>query len=195
MLASILMPLRQMRSIVLSFGMVVSAMGCTQADRLYATSGGAPSPSFAPIVQVVMPAVVNVSAVQRMNKAALDREERQAGRVEDRVALSGIPPSVVDELLRRFLDGRRHKAEPDPKVASVALGSGFIIDPSGYVVTDDHVVENAETVTVVVQDATEYSARIVGRDPLTDIALLKIDGARPLPNVRWGDSDEARVGD
>jgi serine protease Do len=111
------------------------------------------------------------------------------------VALSGLPPSVVDELLRRFLDERRHKGAPDPKVASVALGSGFIIDPSGYVVTDDHVVENAELVTVVIQDATEYPARIVGRDPLTDIALLKIDGARPLPNVRWGDSDAARVGD
>jgi serine protease Do len=77
----------------------------------------------------------------------------------------------------------------------VALGSGFIIDPGGYVVTDDHVVENAEAVTVVVQDSTEYPARIIGRDPLTDIALLKIDGARPLPNVRWGDSDAARVGD
>jgi serine protease Do len=77
----------------------------------------------------------------------------------------------------------------------VALGSGFIIDPGGYVVTDDHVVENAEAVTVVLQDATEYVARIVGRDPLTDLALLKIDGARALPHVRWGDSDTARVGD
>ena len=170
-------------------------MGCTQADRFYAAGGGSPEPSFAPIVQEVMPAVVNVSAVQRVSKAAVDREGTQAGRVEDRVALSGLPPSVVDELLRRFLDGRRRKSEPDPKVASVALGSGFIIDPSGYVVTDDHVVENAEAVTVVVQDATEYPARIVGRDPLTDIALLKIDGARPLPNIRWGDSDAARVGD
>jgi serine protease Do len=194
MFAPILQPLPQMKSILLSVGIVVSAMGCTQADRFYA-GGGPPSPSFAPIVQEVMPAVVNVSAVQRVSKAALDREGTQAGLVEDRVALSGIPPSVVEEMLRRFLDGRRHKGEPDPKVASVALGSGFIIDPSGYVVTDDHVVENAEAVTVVVQDATEYSARIVGRDPLTDIALLKIDGARPLPNVRWGDSDGARIGD
>jgi serine protease Do len=82
-----------------------------------------------------------------------------------------------------------------PKVASVALGSGFIIDPSGYVVTDDHVVENAEKVTIVVQDTTEYSARIVGRDPLTDLALLKIDAERPLSYVRWGDSDAARIGD
>jgi serine protease Do len=197
MLALIPQPSPRTRSIVLSFGIVASAMGCTQADRFYTAGAGAPATSFAPIVQEVMPAVVNVSAVQRVSKAAVDQEEMRSGRVEDRVALSGLPPSVVDELLRRFLDERRHKGEPDPdpKVASVALGSGFIIDPSGYVVTDDHVVENAEAVTVVVQDATEYPARIVGRDPLTDIALLKIDGARALPNVRWGDSDAARVGD
>jgi serine protease Do len=195
MLGSILQPPPQMRSIVLSFGIVAAALGCTQADRFYAADDRASAPSFAPIVQEVMPAVVNVSAVQRMSKAAVDPEETGAGRAEDRVALSGIPPSVVEELLRRFLDGRRHKAEPDPKVASVALGSGFIIDPSGYIVTDDHVVENAQAVTVVVQDGSEYSSRIVGRDPLTDIALLKIDAARPLPNIRWGDSDAARVGD
>ena len=195
MLALALQPSPRMKSIVLLFGIVASTMGCTQTDQFYAAGGGTPAPSFAPIVQEVMPAVVNVSAVQRVSKAAIEREGTQAGRVEDRVALSGLPPSVVDELLRRFLDGRRHKGEPEAKVASVALGSGFIIDPSGYVVTDNHVVENAEAVTVVVQDATEYAARIVGRDPLTDIALLKIDGARALPNVRWGDSDTARVGD
>jgi serine protease Do len=80
-------------------------------------------------------------------------------------------------------------------VAAVALGSGFIIDPSGYVVTDDHVVENAEKVTVVLQDSTEYPARIVGRDPMTDLALLKIEAAQPFSYVRWGDSDAARVGD
>jgi serine protease Do len=191
----ILHRLPRMKLIVLSCGIAASAMGCTQADQLDAAGGRMAAPSFAPIVQQVMPAVVNVSAVQRVSKAAVDREPTQVDRAEDQVALSGIPPSVVEELLRRFLDGRRHKAEPDPKVASVALGSGFIIDPRGYVVTDDHVVENAEAVTVVVQDATEYSARIVGRDPLTDIALLKIDGARPLANVHWGDSDAVRVGD
>jgi serine protease Do len=195
MLAPFLDSLQQMRSIVLSFGVVASTLGCAQSDRFYAVDGGASAPSFAPVVQEVMPAVVNVSAIQRVSKAALDREETGADRGEDQVALSDLPPSVVEELLRRFLDGRRHKGEPDPKVASVALGSGFIIDSSGYVVTDDHVIENAEAVTVVVQDATEYPARIVGRDPLTDIALLKIDGARPLPNVRFGDSDAARVGD
>jgi serine protease Do len=187
-------PLHRVRSAVLSFGIVMTAMGCTQADRFYSAGGGQP-PSFAPVVQEVMPAVVNVAAVQRENKTAADLGETQAGRAEGRVSLSDVPPSMLDELLRRFLDGRRHRGAPGPKIASVALGSGFIIDPSGYVVTDDHVVENAEAVTVVAQDATEYVARIIGRDPLTDLALLKIEGARPLPHVRWGDSDAARVGD
>src|SRR2546430_7663388 len=76
------------------------------------------------------------------------------------------PPRTSPLFPSTPLSRSRHKGEPAPKVASVALGSGFIIDPNGYVVTDDHVVENAEAVTVVVQDATEYSARIVGRDPL-----------------------------
>jgi serine protease Do len=195
MLALMLHPFYRMRSTILSLGVVATAMGCTQADRLYSAGGTSPAPSFAPIVQEVMPSVVNVSAVQRVSRAAADPDEMRAGRARARVALSDVPASVLDELLRRFLDGRRHRGDPGPKVASVALGSGFIIDPSGYVVTDDHVVENAEAVTVVVQDATEYSARIVGRDPLTDLALLKIDGAGPLPHARWGDSDAARVGD
>src|SRR5215469_3890806 len=190
----ILPPARRMRSTLLSLGIAFTALGCTQADRLYPTGGGA-APSFAPIVQEVMPAVVNVSAVQRATRAADVREGSRAGYGIDPVAVSSVPPSVLDELLRRFLDERHRSGGPGPKVASVALGSGFIIDPGGYVVTDDHVVENAEAVTVVLQDATEYVARIVGRDPLTDLALLKIDGARALPHVRWGDSDAARVGD
>jgi len=73
MLALIPQPSPRMKSIVLSFGIVASAMGCTQADRFYAAGGGAPAPTFAPIVQEVMPAVVNVSAVQRVSKAPLPR--------------------------------------------------------------------------------------------------------------------------
>jgi serine protease Do len=194
MLALALPSSRRMRSILLSLGLALTAVGCTQPDRPH-QAGGGPAPSFAPIVREVMPAVVNVSAVQRVTKTAADRESSRAGYGIDPVALSGVPPSVLDELLRRFLDERHRRGGPGPKVASVALGSGFIIDPRGYVVTDDHVVENAEAVTVALQDATEYSARIVGRDPPTDLALLKIDGAGALPHVRWGDSDAARVGD
>ena len=186
---------RGIKSTVLLLGIAVTVLGCAQTDRLYSARGG-PAPSFAPIIEEVMPAVVNVSAVQRPTKAA-EREGSGAGSGSgiDPAALSGVSPSVLDELLRRFFDEHHRRGSAGPKVASVALGSGFIIDPGGYVVTDDHVIENAEAVTVVLQDATEYPARIVGRDPLTDLALLKIDGPRALPHVRWGDSDTARVGD
>ena len=182
-----------MRSTVVSFGIAALVLGCTQADRFHAARGF-PVQSFAPIVEEVMPAVVNVSAVQRPTRAA-EQESSRGGYGIDPTALSSVSPSVLDELLRRFLDEHHRAGSAGPKVASVALGSGFIIDPSGYVVTDDHVIENAQAVAVVLQDATEYAARIVGRDPLTDLALLKIDGAGGLPYVRWGDSDAARVGD
>ena len=109
------------------------------------------------------------------------------------VAASGLPSSALDELLRRFFDDQQRKAEP--KLPGLALGSGFIIDPNGYVVTDDHVLENADSVIVTFHDASQHRAHIIGRDALTDLALLKIDAPRPLPYVRWGDSDAARVGD
>jgi serine protease Do len=179
-----------------TFGLAAAAVGCTEANSPYpASGGGAPIPSFAPIVQEVMPAVVNISAIRRVGAAAARAEGSDNGRNEDRMVPNGIPPSVLDELLRRFLDTHGRSGSTAPKVASVALGSGFIVDPSGYIVTDDHVLEEADRVTVVISDTTEYPARIVGRDPLSDLALLKIDAARPLSFVRWGDSDTARVGD
>jgi serine protease Do len=181
---------------VLLLGLAMMAAGCTRVDERSAVDAtGAPVASFAPVVREVMPAVVNVSAVQRVNKSVANQEGRGGGFSENQSALRGLPPEVLDELLRRFMDPDRRKPTPGPKVATVALGSGFVIDPSGYVVTDDHVVENAEKVTIIIEDATEYPARIVGRDPLTDLALLKIDVGRPLAYVRWGDSDTARIGD
>jgi hypothetical protein len=97
------------------------------------------------------------------------------------------PPAAFDELLRRFF------ASPEMTIRSI--GSGFIIDPDGYIVTEDHIVDNAETVTATVQEKKRYSARIIGRDAKTDLALLKINVDHPLPYVVWGDSDTARVDD
>jgi serine protease Do len=144
-----------------------ASTSCVPADQTSLPgSVGAPIPSFAPLVERIRPAVVNVSALQRVSKTATDIDER-----------------------------RGRSRGPGPKVTSMALGSGFVIDPSGYVVTDDHVIEDAETVTIVVQDEMEYPARVVGRDPLSDLALLKIEPGHPLSYAQWGDSDAARVGD
>jgi serine protease Do len=84
---------------------------------------------------------------------------------------------------------------PERNVQRVALGSGFIIDPSGYVVTNNHVVANADKVTVIFQDDSKHPAKVVGRDSKTDLALLKIDAKQPLPYVTWGDSNAEQVGD
>ncbi len=84
---------------------------------------------------------------------------------------------------------------PGGQAHRIALGSGFIIDPSGYVVTNSHVVGDASKVEVTLQDDSKYPAKIIGRDPKTDIALLKIKADKPLPYVTFGDSSKAQVGD
>lgn len=76
-----------------------------------------------------------------------------------------------------------------------AAGSGFIVDPTGYIVTNNHVIDKADEITITMQDGTELKAKLVGRDPKTDVAVLKVDAGRPLPYVALGDSSGARVGD
>ena len=179
---------------IVSLGVATIEIGCAPADLQFLAPSvtGRPLPSFAPVVQGVMPTVVNVSAVQRASKTAADQIEARPGRAKDQGALRGLPPSALDELLRHFFDQQGRNGVPFP---STALGSGFIVDPSGYVVTDEHVVANADKIMITFQDGGQYTARIVGRDALTDLALLKIDTERPLPHARWGDSDTVRVGD
>jgi serine protease Do len=185
-------------ALAIALGAALSAVGCTSiggdSSALPWNAGRVTMTSFAPLVSEIIPAVVNVSAVQRPSKAAAD-ESPPVGvsPVNSRDTTSQLPSSALDELLRRFFDDQQHRG--GPKTPGLALGSGFIIDPNGYVVTDYHVLENADSITVTLHDTTQHQARIVGRDALTDLALLKVDTSRPLPYVRWGDSDAARVGD
>jgi serine protease Do len=184
-------------AVTVSLGLALAAAGCisTDADSSAVPSSGGrvTMTSFAPLVSEIIPAVVNVSALQRPHKAAAEAPTGGASPVKGSDTTSGLPSSALDELLRRFFDDQQHKAEP--KLPGLALGSGFIIDPNGYIVTDNHVLENADGVIVTFHDATQHRAQIIGRDTLTDLALLKVDAPRPLPYVRWGDSDTARVGD
>ena len=147
--------------------------------------------SLHPIVEQVLPAVVNVSV------AIKEAEEGELAAPDEND--EALPTSPFEEFLRRYFGGQSpqapsHRAEPQG-LEHVALGSGFIIDPMGYVVTNNHVVEEAGTITVVLQDNSRHPAKLVGRDALTDVALLKIDSDGKLPYLPWGDSDAAQVGD
>ena len=151
--------------------------------------------SFAPLVKKVSPAVVNISVSQKADADAMVEEPELAPS-------PGFPNSPFDEFLRRFFEqqdpgGQRHPFPQTPggQARRIALGSGFIIDPSGFVVTNSHVVGNAAKVEVTLQDDSKYTAKIVGRDPKTDIAVLKIKSDKPLPYVTFGDSSTAQVGD
>ena len=108
----------------------------------------------------------------------------------------GASPSVpdgtpFDQFMRRFFN----KPLRNPGEKTMALGSGFVIDPAGYVVTNNHVVANAQKVNVTFQDNIQHQAKVLGRDERTDLALLKLDTNQQLPYVTWGNSDDAKVGD
>ena len=139
---------------------------------------GAP-PSFAPMVNKLLPAVVNISTKQAVVSAS-------AG---------GIPPlanTPLEEFFRDFFGGQM----PEGRSRQVsALGSGFIVDPEGYVVTNNHVVETAQSIQVIMADDQTFDAELVGSDPATDIALLKVKSDKPLPFVEWGSSDRVQIGD
>ncbi len=99
------------------------------------------------------------------------------------------PGSPFNEYFKDYFDQRRGRRRGS------AVGSGFIIDPTGYVVTNNHVITNATEVKVILQDGTKLDAKIVGKDPRADLALLKVNPKRPLPFVPWGELEKMRVGD
>jgi serine protease Do len=153
-------------------------------------------PSFGPLVKKVMPAVVNIQVNLRAT-GGIEKEDDQVGPDNGQQS-PNFPPSPFDQFLHRFFQQQQQGQGlegPHPGAQEMALGSGFIIDPSGYVVTNNHVVQNASKVTVVFQDGTKHLAKVVGRDPKTDLALVKIDAPHPLPYVSWGDSNASQIGD
>ncbi len=138
---------------------------------------------FAQLAGRVVGVVVNIStqAPAPPPKTAQDAPQNSPG------------PSL-DEFFRDFFGDKSAPGSPNSgRVAS--LGSGFIIDPSGLIVTNNHVIATADQITVTLSDDTTFQAQVIGRDAVTDLALLKIDAKTPLPAASWGDSGKTRVGD
>ena len=143
-----------------------------------------PAPeSFADLAAKVTPAVVNISSTHKMT----------AADSQDQALPFDVPKgSPFEQLFKQFQDQQRQQHR-DAKVTS--LGSGFIIDSTGYIVTNNHVIDDATDIEVTTTDGKEYPAKLIGTDPKTDLALLKIEAKTPLPFVSFGDSDKERVGD
>ena len=176
----------------LGLGLVFMPWAGTQAQD--AGGGLVQMPSLSPLVKKVLPAVVNISVLEKAEASDQTADEGDGGEFQ------GIQPgSPFDEFLKKFFEDRgiNPKAIPQQRAQRMALGSGFIIDPSGLVVTNNHVVGDAQgnKVTVIFQDDSKHVAKILGRDPKTDLALLKIETSKPLPYVTFGDSGVEQVGD
>ena len=146
----------------------------SEAPRLL--EQGAPF-SFANLVEHVSPAVVTILT---------ERQQQAAFQLPDNI------PDPFREFFRRF--GEEPNGMNPPRRAR-AMGSGFVIEADGYVVTNNHVIDGADEITVQLPDGREFPAEVVGTDAPTDIALLKIDGVEDLPTVAFGDDRRLRVGD
>jgi len=139
--------------------------------------------SFADLAEQLMPAVVNITTSQLMQQS-------------DMPEMPQFPEgSPFKEFFEEFFNQQRQRNGEEPTRRATSLGSGFIIDAAGYVVTNNHVIAEADEIKVVLNDDTELKAEVVGRDPKTDLALLKVESEKSLPFVSFGDSDTVRVGD
>jgi serine protease Do len=172
------------RKVLMALALGVAAAGLGTAPAAYA--GHTPD-SFADLAAAVSDAVVNISATQTY-------EEKDASNGPD--TDSGTP---FDDLFDKFLhhpprgdnDG---DSEPQER-SSNSLGSGFVIDPSGIIITNNHVIADSNEVTVIFTDGTKLRARVIGKDSKVDVAVLKVEADHPLKSVKFGDSDQMRVGD
>jgi serine protease Do len=131
--------------------------------------------SFADLAEKLMPSVVNISSTQTIKTSS------------NPFPFKFPPGSPFEDMFKEFNRPTERKA--------TALGSGFIIDKKGIVVTNNHVIQGAEDIIVSVNGSTEYKAKVIGTDPYMDLAVLKIDSEEKFKPVNFGDSDNARVGD
>ncbi|MBK9966752.1 MAG: trypsin-like peptidase domain-containing protein [Holophagales bacterium] len=138
-------------------------------------------PSFADIAERVMPAVVSIRSTDIIKPS-----QRKGGM--ERFFGEGTP-------FHPFGPDRQQRGDQEEEQQQQSGGTGFLIEASGFVLTNNHVIDGAEKVEVTVGETDVYKAKVVGRDPATDLALLKIEGAKPFPTLAIGDSDRIRVGE
>jgi serine protease Do len=147
--------------------------------------------SLADLAERVMPAVVNIAAVTT---------SETRGRTLPQLPQLG-PDTPFGDLFEEFFNRRgqggqgQGQNQPPQQRRSQSAGSGFVIDPSGIVVTNNHVIGDANEITVVFSDGLRLKAEVIGKDSKVDLAVLRVKHDKPLPFVKFGDSDRIRIGD
>lgn len=175
------------RLAALYLGLLALLLTAAQPSRAETTETTPFSEVFSQLAARLVGDVVNISTTQT-NAAPAAK-----GGPEAQLPAPGAP---LDEFFRDFFGDKGAPGGANPPASRVAsLGSGFVIDPTGLIVTNNHVIANAEQITVTLSDDTALQAEVIGRDPVSDLALLKVEPKAPLPAASWGDSTKARVGD
>jgi serine protease Do len=171
---------KTIKNIILSTGLSIFSLVVLQSTEAANINEIVEKNIFAEIAKKENPAVVNISTTTKVKEAPHMRKRFRSEPFNK--------DNPFQDFFERFL-------EPNLNVPRQSLGSGFVIDKEGYILTNSHVVSNADEIKVTLMDQKEYNAEIVGIDPKTDIALIKITGAGNLPAIKLGDSDKVEVGE
>ena len=180
--------LRSVRALSFALAAALAVPVATLALAPAAQARPAPD-SFADLAAKLLPGVVNISSSTTIT----------AQNVPGGPDIPMFPPgSPFEQFFKDFMERNRPHGgdqQPSPPRRAQSLGSGFIIDPSGIVVTNNHVIDGADEITVILHDNTSLKATLIGRDERSDLAVLQVHADHPLPSVQFGDSDKERVGD
>jgi serine protease Do len=168
--------------LVTGIGFGCSGRKTEGSEGFLARSGSSPSADFVTLAKKLQPIVVNISTTQMAAAGPLPR-----GRPNPE-------EDPVEEFLERFFGQRPPPGRSQPQQQR-SLGSGFIIGSDGSIVTNAHVIENAKKIIVKLADKREFEAKVLGKDPKTDVALIKIDSNESLPTAELGDSERLQVGE
>lgn len=172
---------KPIRNRIASVTLAAALAGTTAITMAPTTALAVPAGGYGDLVETLSPAVVFIEVTEKAQSA--------------QSLADALPPGFPKEELERRFGPMFPDQGPGSGQPMQALGSGFIISKDGMIVTNNHVVDGAETVKVKLNDNSEYDAKVIGVDPLTDIAVIQIDAGKDLPTVPWGDSKTVRAGD
>jgi serine protease Do len=176
-------PSRSLKGAAFAIAAAALAIGAAMPFATAPADAQSRPTNLADLVDSVAEAVVNISATQTV-------EDKGAEAIPD--LPKGTP---FDDMFEQFFKNHGlNNGAPHPHKMS-SLGSGFVIDPSGIVITNNHVIGDANDVVVIFTDGRKLKATIIGKDPKVDVAVLKVESDKPLKTVKFGDSDKMRVGD